>query len=187
MLILIGKSGSGKDTIAKELQGRGWNRIVTDTTRKPRSYENDGIDYNFISEEKFSERSSINYYIEMQEYIMADGNHVKYGTPNCTCGEKDFVIMSPRSFREIRNKVQSFAIYLYANDSTIKDRLFKRGDNKDEVLRRMTKDSEDFKGIENEVDKIVYNNVGYDIKEIADKIEKIVTEKNEMVNRNGSV
>lgn len=176
MLILIGKSGSGKDTIAKELQVRGWNRIVTDTTRKPRSYENDGIDYNFISEDKFSERSSINYYIEMQEYIMADGNQVRYGTPNCTCGKNDFVILSPRSFREIRDKVESFAIYLYANDSTIKERLGKRGDNHEEVKRRMDADREDFSGIENEVDKIVYNNVGYDIKEIADKIEKIVKE-----------
>lgn len=183
MLIFIGKSGSGKDTIAKELQSRGWNRIVTDTTRKPRSYENDGIDYNFISEEKFSERSSINYYIEMQEYIMADGNHVRYGTPNCTCGEKDFVIMSPRSFREIRNGVQAFAIYLYANDSTIKERLGKRGDNHEEVKRRMDSDREDFSGIENEVDKIVYNNVGYDIKEIADKIEKIVKDNDREITK----
>lgn len=176
MLILIGKSGSGKDAVAKELQKRGWERIITDTTRKPRGCEKNGVDYNFISDTEFFYRFINDYYIETKKYVTADEKIVSYGTPNFSNKEKQFVILSPRSFTDINEKVSNTSVYLYANNSTIKNRLLKRGDDKDEIARRMTADSNDFKGIENEVDKIVYNDVGYDIKEIADKIEKIATE-----------
>ena len=65
-------------------------------------------------------------------------------------------------------------IYLYANSSTIKKRLEKRGDNPNEVVRRMNSDTEDFKGFENEVDRIVYNNDGANIDDVVEKILDIV-------------
>lgn len=177
MLILIGKSGSGKDTVAKELQRRGWIRIVTDTTRHPRENEKDGVDYNFITDKEFNDRRINNYYIETQEYLMADDNCVEYGTPNCSSGRNEFVILSPRSFEELKDKVASTSVYLYANNQTIERRLTDRGDDKCELERRMKADAEDFRGVENEVDKIVYNNLGCDIKEVVDKIEGFIKEK----------
>ena len=66
------------------------------------------------------------------------------------------------------------AIYIYANNSTIKKRLKKRGDDEKEAQRRIDEDNIDFKGVENMVDKIVYNNNGTYIDDVVNKILKYV-------------
>lgn len=176
MLILIGKSGSGKDTVAKELQRRGWNRIVTDTTRKMRKSETGGVEYNFISQEEFEERRKNNYYIDVKCFALSDCSKVFYGVPELGEGlDKSFLVLPPSSF--IQLGLKAFSVYIFANDATIKKRLLERGDPEDEIARRMKADAEDFRGVENEVDKIVYNNIGYDIKEVVDKIESFMKER----------
>lgn len=65
-------------------------------------------------------------------------------------------------------------IYIYANNSTIKKRLKKRGDDEKEAQRRIDEDNIDFKGVENMVDKIVYNNNGTYIDDVVNKILKYV-------------
>lgn len=47
MIILIGKSGSGKDAILRELQKHGFTKITTVTTRPPRHNEINGRSYIF--------------------------------------------------------------------------------------------------------------------------------------------
>lgn len=47
MIILVGKSCSGKDTVVKELTKMGYNKIVTCTTRPPRPGEINGREYHF--------------------------------------------------------------------------------------------------------------------------------------------
>ena len=62
------------------------------------------------------------------------------------------------------------------NNQTIKKRLIKRGDDLKEAERRVSHDNDDFKGIENEVDKIVYNNDGTNIDDVVQKILKYMGE-----------
>ena len=69
-----------------------------------------------------------------------------------------------------------FTIYIYANNPTIKKRLISRGDNKEEAERRLLQDNEDFKGVENEVDKIIFNNETDSIDEVVNKILKYTKE-----------
>ena len=63
LLVIIGKSGSGKDSVVKEFEKNGWKKIIKYTNRPKRNGEIDGIDYHFVSinfmEEKsfFSEES----------------------------------------------------------------------------------------------------------------------------------
>lgn len=70
VIALFGKSGAGKDTIQKELlkyidnsQG-----IVSNTTRAPRDYEKDGIDYHFISVEDFTKKVLNGEMLEATEF-----------------------------------------------------------------------------------------------------------------------
>ena len=56
------------------------------------------------------------------------------------------------------------------NIKTIKNRLKKRGDKKEEAARRIEADLADFKGLEDKVDHIVYNNDRNTIPEVVDKI-----------------
>ena len=55
MVILSSPSGVGKTTLTKKIQQkyRNFKISVSHTTRLPRSNEVDGVDYHFISHEKF--------------------------------------------------------------------------------------------------------------------------------------
>lgn len=58
IIALFGKSGAGKDTIQKWMVSHLPNTkgIVSCTTRPPRSYEINGIDYHFIDRETFGKK-----------------------------------------------------------------------------------------------------------------------------------
>ena len=72
IMVLVGASGCGKTAISKEIvKYDGFERVVTDTTRKPRPREVNGVDYNFVDRESFDPKD----YLEYTEY---SGNY--YGT-----------------------------------------------------------------------------------------------------------
>lgn len=57
VIALFGPSGSGKDTIAKILaKQNNVHEIVSCTTRPMRDYEQDGVDYYFLSNEEFGKK-----------------------------------------------------------------------------------------------------------------------------------
>ncbi len=53
IVVLTGPSGVGKSSLVNQLVDQGWKKCITCTTREPRDYEKDGVDYYFLSEEKF--------------------------------------------------------------------------------------------------------------------------------------
>ncbi len=77
MVILSSPSGAGKTTITKKIQQKyqSFKISVSHTTRKPRKNEIDGIDYHFISEEKFEQLIKNQ---KFYEYAKIFGNY--YGT-----------------------------------------------------------------------------------------------------------
>ena len=50
IVILCGKSSSGKDLIKNKLIKNGFKGIVTNTTRPPREGEKEGVNYYYLSE-----------------------------------------------------------------------------------------------------------------------------------------
>ncbi len=78
LVIVSGPSGAGKGTICKELiKNNPQTKVsISATTRKPRTGERDGVNYFFITENKF--RHMI-YKNEFLEYATVYGNY--YGTP----------------------------------------------------------------------------------------------------------
>ena len=77
LLVVSGPSGVGKSTITNKLRGddRFWISISA-TTRKMRTGEADGVDYHFVSDEKFDEMIKNNEFLEWASFAGA-----KYGTP----------------------------------------------------------------------------------------------------------
>lgn len=65
-IVISGLSGVGKDAVIEELLKRGipLHKVVTATTRAPRSTERDGVDYQFLSHERFQEMIHNNEFIE---------------------------------------------------------------------------------------------------------------------------
>ena len=76
--IIAGPSGVGKGTIIKKLFEARENLYfsVSATTRSPRPGEMDGVDYHFLSRERFLEWIDRNAFLEYAEFV---GN--LYGTP----------------------------------------------------------------------------------------------------------
>lgn len=56
-IVISGLSGVGKDAVIEALLQRGMplHKVVTATTRKPRTNERDGVDYHFVAYERFQE------------------------------------------------------------------------------------------------------------------------------------
>ena len=178
MLIIIGKSCSGKDTIVKKLISlHNFNRIITYSSRPKRKGEKDGVDYHFITKEDFKQKVDESFFAEWKSYVTVEGIWY-YGTALEdleNAEDNSVIILTPDGFREVKDKLSNrvSSIYIYANNSTIKKRLATRGDNPEEAKRRLEHDNEDFKGIENEVDRIVYNNDGMSIDDVVNKILEV--------------
>lgn len=181
-IIIFGKTASGKSRIVDELVKQGYKKIVTTTTRPARKGEIDGVDYNFISEEEFEQFINTRYFAEWKKYDTAEGVWY-YGSPLdeiSRSNNKSIVILTPDGYRDIKDELDDhIAIYIYANNKTIRSRLSKRGDKKEEADRRIKQDNEDFKNVEILADRIFYNNDGKDIKVLVDEICKYLKTREE--------
>lgn len=78
LIVLSAPSGCGKSTVVKKLLEKRSNLTfsVSATTRKPREGEVEGVDYYFISRERFSEMVEKGEFLEHAEYV-----DNCYGTP----------------------------------------------------------------------------------------------------------
>ena len=64
MVIILGKTCSGKDTIVNKLiDSHGFKKIVTSTTRPMRKGEKQDITYHFLSEEDFKQKINEGYFV----------------------------------------------------------------------------------------------------------------------------
>jgi len=78
VIVLVAPSGAGKTSIAKKLISELDNIkfSVSATTRPPRDYEADGLDYHFLSEEEFLKAVEEGSFLEWEEFYGGK----KYGT-----------------------------------------------------------------------------------------------------------
>jgi guanylate kinase len=80
VVVLSGPSGSGKSTIVNRLIESAsvpLMKVVSATTRPPRSGEKDGIDYTFLSQQDFDQRRNNGDFLEFAE---VHGSGYWYGT-----------------------------------------------------------------------------------------------------------
>lgn len=177
MIILVGKSCSGKNTIQEELIKDGkYKRVVTYTTRSMREGEIDGVTYHFISSYEFLKKQFEGFFVETTYYDVASGERWFYGTSKeCFKDDNGVLIMNPDGVKAIaaRPDISYTTFYIKCDSKTLKQRLKKRGDNAKEAKRRFKADKKDFKHIESWCDYIVTNNNGKTIKNIADTIKTV--------------
>lgn len=184
MLILIGKSASGKTVVRDQLVEKyKFNPIVTYTTRPMRKGEIPGITYHYISKDDFLKKIDDGFFAEWKKYKV-DENIWYYGTSKADIDNADdnsVIILTPDGVRDVTKCYENFAvIYLYANTRTIKDRLLKRNDSNDKIEDRMKRDSVDFKNAEFLADKIVYNNEEMNFENV---VENVVTQYRRVLNK----
>ena len=154
IIVLIGKSASGKDSIIQKLHADfKIPIIISHTTRPKRESELDGCEYWFVSDDYFEQEKE--NFIEQRLYKTKgkDGSVQiwRYGVHEKDVKEgTNLVILDPQGLEEFKKyfgKENIFTFYIHANDCTRLNRLIERGDmnNPLEVARRMDSDEEDFK------------------------------------------
>ena len=150
MVILSSPSGVGKTTLTKKIQQKykNFKISVSHTTRAPRSNEVDGVDYHFVSKEKFKELIDKG---KFYEYAKIFENY--YGTLKSivdeTIKENDILFdidwQGTKQLSTFKN-LNLIKIYLITDKEELKSRLIKRNQNTDEeVKKRFDSFDEDIK------------------------------------------
>ena len=134
LFIVSAPSGTGKTTLAERLVQRIPNLCLSRsyTSREARPGEQDGVDYNFISRQRFEEMIHAGEFLESADVF---GNY--YGTcaadtERCLAGGKDLVlVIDVQGARQVRNRgVESIGIFVLPPSAAILEQRL-RGRSKD--------------------------------------------------------
>lgn len=140
LIVISGPSGVGKDTLIKRLleQDPNLRYSVSCTTRAPRPGEVDGVDYSFVSRERFQQLVGEGAFLEHAVY---NGN--LYGTlierveRERQAGHDVVLKIEVKGAEQVRAKVLD-AIFIFVAPPSV-DELVKR------QIKRNTETSEDMK------------------------------------------
>lgn len=138
MIILIGPSASGKTEIAKKLISTfGYKKFVTTTTRNKRAGEIDGVDYYFISVDKFKENLANNKFIETTIY-----NNNYYGSYKSEMDDNKVLIVEPNGLKAFQslNDPHIISFFIDSSEEDRYERMLKRGDEINDIKRRLHND-----------------------------------------------
>ena len=198
IVVLIGKSAVGKDTIKNELLiNLNCHNSISYTTRPKRNGEENGKEYFFVSKKEFDILKNNNQILEHTEYNVC-GSLFEYGLGNDSfVNDKiNVVIVNPIGLKQLikheQIKNRLFIVQMTLPDDEIKRRYFER--EKQEDIKNLNKrfearklrDEEDFKDL-NEI--ILENNLNnceisnYNTKDTVKKLINYIY-KNYLLNHN---
>ena len=150
MIVIVGKTCSGKSTVADLLESKFCiDRVRTYTTRPRRDGESN--EYHFVSEEEFDKLKAEGFFFETTKYNVVDGIW-KYGTSNAGFCDDCCVVMNPEGMKNLKHMynnsdINLIIVYLNVTDGVIWNRLRGRGDTSEEATRRVEADRKDFADI----------------------------------------
>ena len=161
LLVVSGPSGVGKSTITNKLRTdeRFWISVSV-TTRRIRTGEVDGVDYHFVSDDKFEEMIKANEFLEFAEFAGA-----KYGTPKkavesaLQSGKNVILEIELNGARQVR-KSSKEAIMIFIEPPSWEElttRLTNRGtESKNSTLARLARAKEELSAA-SEFDYVLVN------------------------------
>jgi len=146
-IILIGKSATGKDTLRSRLIEEGFRPAVSYTTRPIRPGEIEGVNYHFVSIEKFEQLEKEDFFIESELFNVVGGQKWKYGKSKQTIEDADIFIATVNGVSNMLKKVDRNMFHIVELECPDALRLMRsadRGDDPEEVARRLKADDLDF-------------------------------------------
>ena len=154
IIVLCGKSGTGKDYVIKKIEGA--VRVPSKTTRGQRAGEVDGVDMFFCSEEDYLKDEN-----KFAETKSSDGYYYWKSLDDFFKDNKDKIcILEPTGVLDLlritgwRDDIKVYVVELRANERTRFDRLIEKSQsvvrdrykpqNVQKVLDRMARDKNNF-------------------------------------------
>lgn len=166
IIVFIGKSGAGKDTLASDLcrNFEIFNTSVSTTSRPIRVNEVQGVHYNFVSSDEFKEKIKNSEMIEYRSYETLYNSIPDvwfYGTEKSAIKNGSILVLDLGGLINLKstlNNVNIISMYLDCSDEERKRRAQERGSFCEEEWNRRLKD----------------DNIKFDINEIRKHVNYIV-------------
>ena len=176
MVILSSPSGVGKTTLTKKIQQKyqSFKISVSHTTRMPRSNEVDGVDYYFVTHEKFKEMINEKKFYEYAKIFDNFYGTLKENVDNMIL-KNDLIFdidwQGTKQLSKFKNLKLIKIFLITENKKELKQRLLSRNQNtKDEIQKRYKSFDEDVKHW-SDYDYIVINK---NLHNCFEQIEKII-------------
>lgn len=186
LIIVSAPSGCGKSTIVHRLMEERENLkfSVSATTRKPREGEADGVDYFFVSRERFAEMVEKDAFLEHAEYV---GNC--YGTPRAAVdaqleqGNDVYLDIDVQGAMQVKAlRPDTLLIFLMPPSlEELERRLVARGKDDAETIRSRLQAAEYEFGFRNRFDFIVVND---EVERAAAEIAGLIDRHRRKLNEN---
>lgn len=139
LFLFVGKSSSGKTTVADQLEKKyGMKQVYSYCTREPR-YDGE-IGHIFVSEEEFHNLG------ELAAYTYYNGHH--YGTTFEQLDKCNIYVIDVDGVRTLLDKCEHYSrsICILYFDSTVYNRINRmqnRGDSNEKIISRLLQDEQD--------------------------------------------
>ena len=170
MLVLMGKSGSGKTSIESNMiEKYGFVRAISHTTRQKRENDVDGVNYFFVSKEEMERLQNENQLAERIDYL---GN--TYALCKEQCRTDRIVVVAPEGLKQLvaKEDLDIFSVFLDVNREVRLERMLNRGDSQEDAEFRINNDDAIFDGSESMV-SVVLDNSYKSVDEVTDEIYKL--------------
>jgi len=135
LIVFQGPSGSGKSTLQEKF---GVPKIITCTTRSPRSDEQNGVDYHFMDRDSFELLTKEGNMLEVTQYKSNLYGTLVDSVTNLGDEIRSIVLdySGAKKVKELM-KEQCFRIGVYAQKIDCESRLYKRQQPVEEVRKRI--------------------------------------------------
>lgn len=149
LYVLVGEAGQGKDSLIKYMcENYNYEKGVYYTTRPKRNNEVDGVDYYFVTEDEFSRKEFVTVFVAGN---YREGVTYRYGITQeeiDKANNENYIVQLPPSMAyELKAKDKAGNVVLVRINCDKMERIkrqIKRGDVKEEVIRRLITDEDDF-------------------------------------------
>lgn len=189
LIIVSGPSGVGKGTICAELRARNSQirESISMTTRARRNGETEGVDYFYVSEERFNEMAA---HGEMLEHAYVHGN--QYGTPLAYVVEQLEQGYDVLLEIDVQGSIQAMKAYpdavtifiLPPNRAELRNRLIKRATETPEAISLRLRNAELELFMTKEYQYCVVND---EVDRAVSKVEAILTAESCKVSRGAQI
>ena len=141
MIILSSPSGAGKTTLVKKIsEEKKYYISISHTTREPRKNEVDGVDYFFVSNDKFQELIKNNEFLEHADVFKnLYGSTKKQVFEHLDKGLSVLFDIDWQGAQQIKNQTLKYEMVSFfilpPSKEVLLQRLITRGENEDETIQ----------------------------------------------------